>query len=140
MLGAILFAIVILATAACVAQIYWYRSGSVAALAHSRYTVIPIFSILSRTGGEASAIGLFGIGVGVCLLLWLSPEGALGAMQALPGLGMAAAMAGAGGFFAGIFVLVYLTALGFSALIFGYLWAECLMLVVDIEQNTRKSV
>ena len=78
-LGGILFAIIILGTTACVAQIYWYRAGSVAALEHSSgYTVIPIFSILSRAGGEAAATGLGGIGVGACIFLWLSPEGSAG--------------------------------------------------------------
>jgi hypothetical protein len=133
LLGGILLAIMILASAACVAQVYWYRAGSVAALGHSHYTVIPIFAILSRAGGEAAATGLSGLGVGLCLGLWLSPDvGSLG--QGIPYLGM---VAGAGGFIGGIIALVYCAVIGFSALIFGYLWAECIMLLVDIEQNTR---
>jgi hypothetical protein len=136
-LGGILFAILILGTAACVGQIYWYRAASVAALEHSRNTVIPIFAILSRAGGEAAATGFAGIGVGACLFLWLSPEGALGM---LPGLAFPAQLPAEGGFLTGIVVLVYLAVLGFSALILGYLWAECIMLLVDIERNTRKSV
>ncbi len=131
--GGILLAIMILASAACVAQVYWYRAGSVAALGHSHYTVIPIFAILSRAGGEAAATGLSGLGVGLCLALWLSPDfGSLG--QGIPYLGM---VAGAGGFIGGIIALVYCAVIGFSALILGYLWAECIMLLVDIEQNTR---
>jgi hypothetical protein len=137
-LGGILFALIILGTTACVAQIYWYRAGTVAALEHSSgYTVIPIFSILSRAGGEAAATGLGGIGVGACIFLWLSPEGSLSTLQDVPYL---ASLASAGGFLGGIAVLVYMAALGFSALIFGYLWAECIMLLLDIERNTRKNV
>ncbi len=136
-LGGILFAILLLGTAACVGQIYWYRAGSVAALEHSKNTVIPIFAILSRAGGEAAATGLGGVGLGACLFLWLSPEGAGGALQAVPFM---AQIPAEGGFLTGILVLVYLALLGFSALIFGYLWAECIMLLVDIERNTRKSV
>lgn len=135
-LGAILFAAILLVTAACVGQIYWYRAASVAALDHSHNTVIPIFAILSRAGGEAAATGLAGLGVGACLFLWLSPEGSLGVLPAIPFL---SAIPAEGGFISGIIVLVYLAVLGFSALIFGYLWAECIMLVVDIERNTRKS-
>jgi hypothetical protein len=136
-LGGILFAILLLGTAACVGQIYWYRAGSVAALEHSRNTVIPIFAILSRAGGEAAATGLAGVGLGACLFLWLSPEGAGGVLQGVP---LLAQMPSEGGFLTGILVLVYLALLGFGALIVGYLWAECIMLLVDIERNTRKSV
>jgi hypothetical protein len=135
-LGGILFAILILGTAACVGQIYWYRAASVAALEHSRNTVIPIFAILSRAGGEAAATGLAGIGLGACLMLWLSPEGSLGMLQGIPFLAQVPAE---GGFLSGIIVLVYLAMLGFSALILGYLWAECIMLLVDIERNTRQN-
>ncbi len=136
-LGGILFAIVILAAAACVGQIYWYRSGSVAALEHSpRNTVITIFSILSRAGGEAAATGLAGLGLGACLFLWLSPDLPLNVLNGVP---FVSTVATASGFIGGIVVLVYLAALGFSSLILGYLWAECLMLLVDIERNTRKN-
>ncbi len=136
-LGGILFAIIMLGTGACVGQIYWYRAGSVAALEHqTRNTVIGIFSILSRAGGEAAATGFAGFGLGACLYLWLSPEGLLGIPAGVPLLPQLPAE---GGFLAGIVVLVYLAVLGFSALILGYLWAECLMLLVDIERNTRKS-
>jgi hypothetical protein len=135
-LGGILFAILMVGTAACVGQIYWYRAASVAALEHSRNTVIPIFAILSRAGGEAVATGFAGIGVGACLFLWLSPEGAPSVLQGVPFLAQVPAE---GGFLAGLLVLVYLAALGFAALILGYLWAECLMLLVDIERNTRTS-
>lgn len=136
-LGGILFALLLLGTAACVGQIYWYRAGSVAALEHSKNTVIPIFAILSRAGGEAAATGLGGVGIGACLFLWLSPEGAGGVLQSVPFL---AQVPSEGGFLTGILVLVYLALLGFAALIVGYLWAECIMLLVDIERNTRQSV
>jgi hypothetical protein len=136
-LGGILFAILLLGTAACVGQIYWYRAGSVAALEHSKNTVIPIFAILSRAGGEAAATGLAGVGLGACLFLWLSPEGAGGVLQGVPFM---AQIPTEGGFLTGILVLVYLALLGFLALIFGYLWAECIMLLVDIERNTHKGV
>ena len=134
-LGGILFAIIILVTTACVAQIYWYRAASVAALEHqTRNTIIGIFSILSRAGGEAAATGFAGIGIGACLFLWLSPEGSFGLPGGVPILSQ---IPTEGGFLGGIIVLVYLAVLGFSALILGYLWAECLMLLVDIERNTR---
>lgn len=137
-LGGILFALIVLATSACVAQICWHRSGSVAALPPgTTYTVIPIFSILSRASGEAAATGLAGIGLGACLFFWFSPEGAAGALQGVPFM---ATVPAESGFLTGIIVLVYLAALGVSALILGYLWAECIMLLVDIERNTRKSV
>lgn len=135
-LGGILFAILILGTAACVGQVYWYRSASVAALESSRNTVIPIFSILSRAGGEATATACAGIGVGGCLFLWLSPDIAAGTLQALPFLGQIPA---GSGFLGGIILLVYLAVLGFSALILGYFWSEFIMLLVDIERNTRKN-
>ena len=136
LLGGILFAILLLGAGACVAQICWYRSASVAALGSSRYTIISIFSILSRTAGEAAACSLVGIGVGACLFLWLGPSVPLG----LPGIGgIPAPIAVENTFLAGIISLVYLAAMGFGLLILGYFWAESIMLLVDIEQNTRKS-
>ena len=138
-LGAILFAILLLATTVSTAQICWYRSGTVAELGHSKYTVIPIFSILSRLGGETAATVLIGVGVGACLLLWLSPESPAAVLGAVP-IPLFEGFAAQAGFLGGLIVLVYGAVAGFGALIMGYVWAEGIMLLVDIEQNTHKSV
>lgn len=135
LLGGILAAVLILATSLCVAQVLWYRSGSVAALGQSRYTVIPIFSVLSRGFGEAAAAGLAGLGIASCLLLWLTPAGDIAPIGGIPFVSGLAYQGG--GFVAGLVLLVYMVGSGFGALIVGYLWAECIMLLVDIEQNTR---
>ena len=133
-LGGILFALILLVTAACVAQIYWYRAGSVSKLAYSpRNTVIAVFAILSRTGGEAAATGFSGLGIGACLFLWLASDVPLSFLPAVPYLGQAET----GGFLGGLFILIYLVLLGFGALILGYMWSEWIMLMVDIERNTR---
>ncbi len=135
LLGGIIAAVLILVTSLCVAQILWYRSGSVAALGQSRYNVIPIFSVLSRGFGEAAAAGLAGLGIASCLLLWLTPAGDIAPIGGIPFVSGLAYQGG--GFIAGLVLLVYMVGSGFGALIVGYLWAECIMLLVDIEQNTR---
>jgi hypothetical protein len=137
-LGGVLFAVLILLTAACVGQICWHRAKAVAALqSGTSYTVIPIFAILSRASGEAAATALVGIGAGACFFFWLSPEGAAASLQGVPFL---AQLPAESGFLSGIILLVYLATLGFAALILGYLWAECMMLLVNIEQNTRRNI
>lgn len=134
LLGGILAALIILGTSLCAAQILWYRSGSVASLTESRYTVIPIFSILSRAFGETGAAGLTGLGVGACLLLWLTPSSDVVPLAGIP---FVSGLAYQSGFLAGLILLVYMVGSGFLALIVGYLWAECIILLVDIEKNTR---
>ena len=136
LLGGIIAAVIILGTALCVAQILWYRSGSVADLTHSRYAVIPIFSVLSRAFGETAATSMAGVGVAGCLLLWLTPAGDVAPIAGLPFISGLAYQGG--GFIAGLILIVYMVGLGFGALIGGYLWAECIILLVDIEQNTRQ--
>jgi len=136
LLGGIIAAVIILGTSLCVAQVLWYRSGSVAGLAQSRYAVIPIFSVLSRAFGETAATGLAGLGVARCLLLWLTPAGDVAPIGGMPFMSGLAYQGG--GFIGGIILLVYMVGLGFVSLIGGYLWAECIMLLVDIEQNTRQ--
>ena len=132
LLGGILFAILLLGAGICVAQIFWYRSGSVAALGSSRYSIISIFSILSRASGEAAATSLLATAAGACLFLWLAGTANL---PITPGLPIPIQVDN--NFVAGLIVLIYLAALAFAALILGYLWAETIMLLVDIEQNTR---
>ncbi len=127
MLGAVLLAIVVLATSLCVGQVCWYRAGSVTALGESDYTVIPIASILFRTSAECGATAFAGIGVGACLFLWLSPAGL--DLRSLP---LPIAMPSSTGFVGGIVVLLYAGLLAVLSLIGGYLAAEWTAVLVDI--------
>jgi len=131
MLGAVLLAVVVLATALCVGQVCWYRAGSVTALGESDYTIIPIASILFRTSGECGVTAFAGIGVGACLFLWLSPAGGLPGMD-LRSLPLPISMPASTGFVGGIVVLLYAGLLGVLSLIGGYLAAEWTAVLVDI--------
>ncbi|HEY1756830.1 MAG TPA: DUF4339 domain-containing protein [Bryobacteraceae bacterium] len=134
--GTLVLSVALLATSLCVAQVCWYRAGSVAALADADYTVIPIASILFRTGGECGATGFCGIGAGMCLFLWLSPGGLEGMdLRSLP---LPIALPGMTGFVGGIVVLLYTSLLAFVSLISGYLAAEWIAVLVDIAESIHK--
>jgi hypothetical protein len=137
MLGAILLAVVVLATSLCVGQVCWYRSGSVAALGESDYTVIPIASILFRTAGECGATAFAGLGAGACLFLLLSPAGGIPGMD-LRSLPLLIAMPASTGLVGGIAVLLYAGLLAFLSLIAGYLAAEWTAVLVDIAGSIHK--
>jgi hypothetical protein len=132
MLAAVLTAVVSLVTSLCVAQVCWYRSGSVAALGESDYAVIPMASILFRTAGECAATAFAGLGAAACLSLWLSP---LAVGFSLPG---PIPVAVSTGFAGGIVLLMYALLLAFLSLILGYLAAEWIGLLVDIAESIRK--
>jgi hypothetical protein len=135
MLASVLLAVFLLATSLCVGQVCWYRAGSVAGLRDSDYTVIPMASTLFRTAAECSATSFVGIGVGACLFLWLSPAelGAIALRSVLP-----IALPAATGFLGGIVVLLYSCFLAALSLIFGYLAAEWIHVLVDIAESIHK--
>jgi hypothetical protein len=136
MLGSVLLAVLLLATALCVGQVWWYRAGSVAALRDADYTIIPMASILFRLMGESGATAFVGIGVGACLFLWLSPGGLGGAdLRSLP---LPIALPASTGFVGGVIVLLYSGLLAFFSLISGYLAAEWIGVVVDIAESIHK--
>ena len=132
MLGAVLMGVILLGTALCVAQIFWYRAGSVEALTESDYTLIPITSILCRTGGECGATGFAGLGAGAFLFLLLSPGG-LDLRSLLP-----VNVPISTGFLGGIVALIYFGALALVSLIAGYFAAEWIGVLVDIAESIHK--
>jgi GYF domain 2 len=134
MLGAIFLAVILLATSLCVAQVCWYRAGSVEALGDADYTLIPITSILCRAGAECGATGFTGLAVGACLFLWFSPAGA-GGFGALP---IPVSLPVTTGFLGGILALLYFGLLALGSLIGGYFAAEWIGVLVDIAESIHK--
>lgn len=133
MVGAVVLAVLLLGTSLCVGQVLWYRSGSVAALKDASYTLIPITSILFRTGGECGATTFVGVGVGACLFLWLSPGGL--DLRTLP---LPISVPASTGLVGGILVLLYMGLLAFLSLISGYFAAEWIGVLVDIAESIHK--
>jgi hypothetical protein len=134
MLGAVLLAVILLVTSLCVAQVCWYRSGSVEALRESDYTLIPITSILFRTGAECGVTGFAGLAVGTCLFLWFSPGG-VGGLGTLP---LPVSLPVTSGFLGGILALLYFGLLALSSLIGGYFAAEWIGVLVDIAGSIHR--
>jgi hypothetical protein len=132
MLGAVVLALVVIATSLCVAQVCWFRAGSIEALRDADYTLIPMASILFRMGGECGATAFAGLGIGACLFLWLSPGGGLGGLPLPIGLPVPS------GFLGGILALLYSALLAFLSLISGYLAAEWTVVLVDIAESIHK--
>lgn len=138
MLGGILFSIIFLGTMACIAQVYWYRAGSVEELGESPFTVIPIVSILLRMGGELYATLGIGLGVGACLAIWISGTNPLAALGGFGG--MIPSIPVEGGFVGGLLILLYLCIMAFLALVISYFLAEAIVVMVDIARYLRKLV
>lgn len=137
-LGGVLFAIIFLATMACVAQVYWYRAASVEQLGESPFTVIPIVSILFRMGGEIYATLGVGLGVGAALAICITGTNPLGA---LGGFGsMIPSIPVEGGLLGGLLILVYACVMAFLALVISYFLAEAIVVMVDIARYLRKLV
>lgn len=134
-IGGLLFAAVLIGAVLAVAQIYWYRARSVAALGDSLFTVIPIVSILFRLAGEVYATILASVGVGGCLFIWFA---AYSPMVLLPGLGELLPSTSSGsGFLGGLTFLVYLCVVSIMALVFFYFLAEAIVVLVDIAIHIR---
>jgi hypothetical protein len=134
-IGGLLFAAIFIATVLSVAQIFWYRAGSVASLGDSTFTVIPIVSILLRTAGEVYAALGVATGVGGCVFIWFSMNNPLGLVPGLGGL-LPSASPGTG-FLGGISFLVYLSVASLLVLVFFYFLAEASAVLVDIARHIR---
>jgi hypothetical protein len=134
-IGGLVLSAVLAIAFACVAQIFFYRAGSVTALGESPFTVIPIFSILLRTVGETYATVGVSLGVGGCLFIWLARINPLQMLGPLGGL-LPSSSAEAS-FLGGISFLVYLTLFSLFFLIIFYFLAESVVVIADIARNVR---
>jgi hypothetical protein len=136
--GGVLLGLILLATTVCIAQVYWYRAGSVAELEGSAFTVIPIVSILFRTAGETYGTAGIGVGLGACLFMWLStgnPLSLLGPFgSVLPSLPVDS------GFLGGLVILIYAWVASFLFLVFMYFLAEMSVLLADMAMSLRRLV
>ncbi len=145
-LGTILGAVVMLAATLCIAQIFWYRASSINELAHatadayaSKFTVIPIASLLCRMIGEVAATFMVAVGFSMFLVLLLSSSS--GGMGGLPMGGIPGMPFPMPGGIAGAFIsLIVFSAAGFLELVIFYAAAEWIVVLVDIAQNTHMMV
>lgn len=132
-----LFLILYLLSTVCQVQILFYRSKSVLNLESSRYTVVPVVSILFRAAGEFAATNLCFVGLGATLAIWVSKQNPLGLV------GMNALMPAfnsSDSFLAGALLLAWTFLLAFVVLLFFYFLAEVSLVGVDIAQNVRHLV
>jgi len=135
-IGGLLFAVIFVGTVLSVAQIFWYRAGSVDDLRDSPFTVIPIVSILLRTLGESYATLGAAIGVGGCLFIWFAKNNPMWLLGGLGGLLPRSSPEMT--FLGGLSFLVYAGLTSFMALILFYFLAESSLVLVEIAQQTRR--
>lgn len=136
--GGLLFAVVLGGTFLAIYQILMYRARNVRELGDSRFTVIPIFSILFRILGESYAVLGLAIGVGGCLFIWFAQENPLflisGIRTFFPSLSPE------GTFLGGLLFLLYMSVASFVVLLLFYFIAEASLVLVDIARNIRTLV
>jgi hypothetical protein len=135
-LGAVLFALIMAVTFMCVAQTFFYRAECIRKLGESRYTVIPVFSLLLRATGEAWGTTCVAVGIGGSLFIWFarySPMPALGMLgSVLPNYQADATVLGGLGFLCNLLVA------GVLLLLLFYFLAESVLVVADIAVNVRR--
>jgi hypothetical protein len=135
--GAVLVALLELACAVAVAQVFLFRADSVLALPDGPYTVIPILSIHLRCAGEVYATLLVAGGLAGTLFLWMAnvPLGYVaGPLRALmPDLGFHAS----NNFLAGLVFLVSMLSAAFFAILVSYFLAEAVIVLVDIARHIQ---
>jgi hypothetical protein len=132
-IAGLVLAIGILAAVAMILQVFFYRAACIRDLPASRFTVIPIFSLMLRTAGEVYA-ALAGVtGIAGCLFLWLAGQnplimlGEFGAL--LPGRSVE------GTFLGGLIFAFTLLITAIVVLILAYFFAESIVVLADIATN-----
>jgi len=135
-IGGLLLAVLLLAASVCVFQICFYRADSIAALPPSPFTVIPAFSILLRTVGEAWATFGALFAAGGCLFIWMTQMNPQSLLSSVP-FGFPSA-GGGGTFVSGLSFLAATAAFSFAVLVVFYFLAESVMVAVDIAMHVRR--
>ncbi len=140
--GLILFAVILLAGLAAVAQIFWYRAAAIKAIDNSSgFVIMPIVSQLFRLTGEVYATLMVCLGVGGCLAMWfadINPMAALGGFgPSLPMMGRSSFGGGEAGFMGGLSLGVMGCLGGFAALVFFYFLAELSVVTASMARDMR---
>ncbi|HXY19812.1 MAG TPA: hypothetical protein VEH83_07425 [Gemmatimonadales bacterium] len=134
----LLLALLMVVAVVMMAQILWYRAGTVAKLPDSRFTVIPIFSQLLRSAGEIYAAFAAVFGVGGMIFMWVAKQSPLGMIGGFATWLPRAAAGIESSFVGGILFLIYMAVVGFFALVLFYAAAEASIAIVAIAQNTER--
>lgn len=141
--GLVVFAVILLAGLAAIAQVFWYRAAAIKAIDNSSgFVIMPIVSQLFRLTGEVYATLAVCLGIGGCLAMWLAdinPMGALGGFgPTLPTMmGRSAFGGGESGFMGGLSLAVMGCLGGFAMLVFFYFLAELSIVTASIARDMR---
>jgi hypothetical protein len=136
--GGLLLGVLMVLAVAMMAQIIYYRAGTIARLPDSRFTVIPIVSQMLRCAGEIYAAFALVFGLGGMVFLWITKQSPLDLIGNFAFVVPRAAAGSAGVFVGGLLFLVYTLVAGFVALLLFYAAAEAILALVTIAQNTEK--
>jgi hypothetical protein len=146
MFGLVLFALILLAGLAAVAQVFWYRASAIKSIDNSSgFVIMPIVSQLFRMTGEIYATLAVCIGIGGCLAMWfadINPLGMLGGfgpslMMGPMGGSSFGGGGGSGGFMAGLTLAVMGCLGGFAMLVVFYFLAELSVVTASIARDMR---
>lgn len=119
------------------AHIYWLRAEDVRLLPDAEFTMIPIVSVMLRTGGEVLAVLFAVVSVGACILLWFAGDQAGAVLEGIPASPLAMLL-GRGGnpFLEGLFVLAGGVIYALVLLAAFYFAAEAVLVLAQIARNT----
>jgi len=134
-IAGLLLGLALLATAAMILQVFFYRAACIRNLPKSPFTVIPIFSIMLRTAGEVYAILASAVGISGCLFLWISRQNPL--YYLLGFRGWLPSVSAEGTFLGGLVFGLTLLLVALVVLILSYFLAESIVVLADIATNMR---
>jgi hypothetical protein len=132
-LAGLVLGLAILGAVAIILQIFFYRADCIRDLPTSRFTVIPIFSIMVRTAGEVYAALTSVIGVAGCLALWLAGRSVLPMLGAF-GL-LLLSNPSDSSFLGGLAFAFTVLVVAMVVLILSYFFAESIVVLADIATN-----
>lgn len=131
-IGGLIFQLIFVVAAYAVIHIIWIRADDIKEQEAGEFTIIPIISTMVRMFGEVAAAFLiiFGIGGGI-FLIFAGWEAYQVFSVFLPVVSAGSA------FLSGIMFTISFAIAGFLALIFHYLIAELIVILVDMARNIK---
>jgi len=136
LVGSFIFAVLGLCWGYLCFSLCMFRARSTLELGDSRFTVLPILSILLRLNGEIFFVTYSLMGVGSCLFIWfadfspLSEFGSLGSFPFMQGE--------SSGFIGGVEFAVLGLLVAFIGIVISYALAELSVVLVEIATNTQR--
>lgn len=139
MIGLLIAQVLLVVTLYMVVRVLMIRASDIGELNTGKYTVIPIFSIVSKLVGELMAIvSIMGGFMSGTIVLFVGAYGANRLLESgfgVPGVRSVVFSVGRSTLAASFSAVIAGFFFGFLALLVGYLWSEMIIVLVDIAEN-----